>query len=398
MALVAMLLGSCTAMMNSSTYGSNDLYRTDNRETVARELTAMAEAEKAQAEARKAKYEAMIAEAEYNAMMSEDPSFTSVLATDYESAYARRLYGFNSPTYRMPMTYYDLSMRDAMFYASAYDPAFYNVMVSGDQVWVEPKYITSMFGSWGATNVTFGIYASPWTYGWNMYVDPFYYSWWGYPRYSWYDWNWTICYNPYYYPGYYPYYPGYYPYYPGYYPYPPHPHHPPMPPQHRPGHGPGGGHDHNMNGDRHHTASRYTSPTSNRNFGTSGSRGGSGGGRGAVSTGYNDRRTYAPGNNSVAPTRPTGNRNNSSERVTRNDRTSSNAQHSNHFRTGTGLSNRSGSTNNNSNYNRSSSGRDGMVNSGSGYNRSSGSGSFSGGGTRGGGGSRSGGGSTSSRR
>ena len=195
MALATMLLGGCTAMMTS--YGSSDLYRTDNRVTVANELKAEVEANKARAEARKAEYEALIAQAEYEAMMEGD-SFTSVLADSYESAYARRLYGFTSPTYRMPSSYYNLATSDAMFYATAYDPAFYNVMVSGDQVWVEPKYITSMFGSWGATNVTFGIYASPWNYGWNRYVDPFYYSWWGYPRYTWYDWNWTICYNPYY--------------------------------------------------------------------------------------------------------------------------------------------------------------------------------------------------------
>ena len=167
MALATMLLGGCTAMMTS--YGSSDLYRTDNRVTVANELKAEAEANKARAEARKAEYEALIAQAEYEAMMEGD-SFTSVLADSYESAYARRLYGFTSPTYRMPSSYYNLATSDAMFYATAYDPAFYNVMVSGDQVWVEPKYITSMFGSWGATNVTFGIYASPWNYGWNRYV------------------------------------------------------------------------------------------------------------------------------------------------------------------------------------------------------------------------------------
>jgi hypothetical protein len=65
-----------------------------------------------------------------------------------------------------------------MVYASAYDPAYYNIMISGNQVWVEPRYVTSMFGAWGATNVTFGLYASPWNYGWRYRVDPFYYAWW----------------------------------------------------------------------------------------------------------------------------------------------------------------------------------------------------------------------------
>lgn len=183
-------------MFNSSSYGSNDLYRSDNRQLVANELRAKAEAEKAEAEARQAMWEARLAEAnaesaeqQYYAATDGTASFSSIVADDYESAYARRLYGFNSPTYKLPSSYYNLATSDAMFYATAYDPAYYNIMVSGDQVWVEPKYITSMFGAWGATNVTFGIYSSPWNYGWSVYVDPFYHTWWGYPHYSWYDWN-----------------------------------------------------------------------------------------------------------------------------------------------------------------------------------------------------------------
>lgn len=414
MALVGLVLCSCSAMMNSSTYGSGDLYSVENRESVTAELTAEAEARKAQAEARKAEYEALMAEAEYNAMINGELNFTSILASDYETAYARRLYGFNSPTYRMPMTYYELSTRDAMFYATAYDPSLYNVMVSGDQVWVEPKYITSMFGSWGATNVTFGLYASPWNYGWSIYTDPFYYSWWGYPRYSWYDWNWTICYNPFYYPGYYPYYPGFYPYpgyYPGYYPY------PPMPPQHRPGygpghgpggpghgpggpgHGPGGSHG-NINGHRDLSGSRYTSPTSGQHYGASDSRGGRGGVTGATSSGINSRRTYTPGNNTVTPARPTGGNRNNSDRVTREGGNSA-AQHGGNFRTGITTRREGTSSYNGSNNSGSQQRGTGSYNGGSNHNRSSGTGSFSGGGgARGGGGGArgGGGGSTSSRR
>ena len=204
LSIVALLMGSCTAMMNSSLYGSSDLYRSDNRIQVANELKAKAEAEKAEAEARKAMWEARIAEAnasnaEAQYYASTTPSYSSIVADDYESAYARRLYGFSSPSYKLPSSYYSYSAYDAMRYATAYDPAYYNIMISGNQVWVEPRYITSMFGSWGATNVTFGIYSSPWNFGWSVHVDPFYYTWWGYPRYSWYDWNWNICYNPYHY-------------------------------------------------------------------------------------------------------------------------------------------------------------------------------------------------------
>ena len=252
------MLGGCTAMMESSTYGSNDLYITNNRVRVAEELTARAEAQKAEAEARKAMWEARLAEAEYYAATGGE-NYSSVVANDYESAYARRLNGFSSPTYRLPASYYDLATSESMRYATAYDPAFYNIMVSGDQVWVEPKYVTSMFGTWGATNVTFGIYSSPWVYGWGVYSSPFYYTMWGYPHYSWYDWNWNMCYNPYhwgYYPGY------YHPHYHNHY----HPHYPSHPPQYRPNHGSVGG-DKYLTHERRNSSSRYTSPTSNQNYG-----------------------------------------------------------------------------------------------------------------------------------
>ena len=262
LALVVML-GGCTAMMESSSYGSSDLYITNNRIMVAEELKAKAEAERAEAEARKAMWEARRAEAEYYAATGEN--YNTILADDYESAYARRLYGFNSPTYRLPSSYYALATSDAMRYASAYDPAYYNIMVSGDQVWVEPKYVTSMFGSWGATNVTFGIYASPWAFGWSVYTSPFYYTMWGYPHYSWYDWNWNMCYNPYHWG--YGYYAGYYPHYHHHHHYYPH-HYPSHPPQHRPSHGHGmGANDRFHTNERRHSASRYTSPTSNENYG-----------------------------------------------------------------------------------------------------------------------------------
>ena len=91
----------------------------------------------------------------------------------------------------MPSSYYTYRYTDAYQYASAYDPAFYNIMVSGDQVWVEPKYITSMFGTWGASVV---VPTYSWYYGWTR---PSYSWWYGYPRYSWYDWGYSSIYDPY---------------------------------------------------------------------------------------------------------------------------------------------------------------------------------------------------------
>ena len=215
-ALLALILaaaaatGCTTAYYGSKGSGFDDLYATHDRVAIANKQKAEAEARQAEAEARKAEWEAMLAEAQADAaekqytsgqtdsavphvIVLEDDQPESFVADTYESAYARRLRGFTSLSYRMPSSYYNLRYSGAYTFATAYDPAFYNVMVSGDEVWVEPKYITSMFGTWGATNATAALY-SPWYFGWSTY-DPWYYSWWGYPHYSWWDWNWNICYG-----------------------------------------------------------------------------------------------------------------------------------------------------------------------------------------------------------
>lgn len=228
----AMMLTGCWSSFQTASVGG-DLYSIHNRTEIAQRQKAEAEAARAEAEARQAVLEAKIAEARAAAAAHDYAVYTDgsnlnpydlVLADSYESAYARRLFGFESPSYRMPSSYYTYRYSDAYHYASAYDPAFYNVMVSGDQIWVEPKYITSMFGTWGAS-VALPTYS--WYYGW----DAPYSSWWyGYPRYSWYDWNWRCSwwgynygwgYGPYWSIGfgYYPYHHHHYhPHYPGHYP------------------------------------------------------------------------------------------------------------------------------------------------------------------------------------
>ena len=201
-ALALALTGCSSAYFAASGYGSDDLYAMHDKAEIARRQQAKAEAAKAEAEARKAEWEARLAEAEANAVQRRYYETTTaanpyeeVLADTYESAYARRLRGFQSPTYRLPSSYYDFRYGSSFNYVSAYDPAFYNVMVMGDQVWVEPKYITAMFGSWGRPSV----YVDPWYYGWNSYRP--YYGWglsfgsWGW-SFGWYDpwyrpgWNW----------------------------------------------------------------------------------------------------------------------------------------------------------------------------------------------------------------
>ncbi len=212
----ALWLSGCAAAWQSSTY-TDDLYSVHNKIAIANRQKAEAELAKAQYEAQQAQYEATLAKikaeaAKQGVTVTGDSDFNgydAILADTYESAYARRLYGFSSPTYRMPSSYYTWRYSDAFHYATAYDPAFYNVMVSGDMVWVEPKYITSMFGSWGAVAMpSYG-----WYYGWG---NPFYpYRW----SLNWY-WGWN---SPYYWGWGYPYYHH-------------HHHYPHRPPHHYPPH------------------------------------------------------------------------------------------------------------------------------------------------------------------
>lgn len=201
--LAAASAGCSSAYYSSAGYAGDDLYVMHDKAEIARRQQAEAEAKKAEAEARRAQWEAMLAEArasaaengyyEYDA--SGANSYQGVLADSYESAYARRLKGFESPSYKMPSSYSDFRYGSAFNYVSAYDPAFYNIVISGDQVWVEPKYITSMFGTWGGT-----VYPGGWGFGWNP--GPSY--WWGYPSYGWAGWNWGIGYYPWYDPWYNP--------------------------------------------------------------------------------------------------------------------------------------------------------------------------------------------------
>lgn len=221
LALVALPMVGCSAsFFAASNSAQNDLYTSHDRTEIAERRRAEAEARKAEAEARKAELEARIAEiAAYGTSRDYDaqPSYTSVLADDYESAYARRLKGLDSPTYNMPSSYLDARYSTEFHYVSAYDPAFYNVIVMGDQVWVEPKYVTAMFGSWGRP-----YYYNPWYYGWGSSYRYGYAGW----SLSWYDpWYYDPWFGPsWYYAGYYN--PWYSPWYgPAYYPYPHHPGH-----------------------------------------------------------------------------------------------------------------------------------------------------------------------------
>ena len=195
MIAAVMALSGCSAALFSSSSSSDDLYSTHDTRAIAnsdlqrreRALAAREAELRRQEEAAKAAYQ--VNQAQRSG--SESTSYQSVLSDNYQDSYERRLKGFSSSSYKVNSTVPDNTQIKAINYASAYDPAVYNVMVMGDEVWVEPKYISSLFGTWGSTssvNLNFNL-------GWG----------WGSPYWGWNNWNWRWG-NPYYswyYPPYY---------------------------------------------------------------------------------------------------------------------------------------------------------------------------------------------------
>ncbi len=248
LALLVALMAAGGCASQAYLPAGDDLYVTHDRNEILRREQAEAEALRAQYEAARAQYEATTAA--LDARMAElelaqrqqdngdsysdgySNPYADVLVDDYETAYARRLRGFSSPSYRMPSSYWNLRYSSRYTYLSAYDPWNYNIIVMGDESWVEPKYITAMFGTWGTPIIGFGLY-SDWRWPYHGYG--FYHGWgpswsygWGWPHYH---WGWG---------GYYPYYWGwggmYHPTYPGYHP------HPSRPSPNYPNYRPGGTH------------------------------------------------------------------------------------------------------------------------------------------------------------
>ncbi|OFX82292.1 MAG: hypothetical protein A2W99_09575 [Bacteroidetes bacterium GWF2_33_16] len=113
--------------------------------------------------------------------------YQDIIVDDYQEAYQRRLDAKQSGYYGITNNYFVMSSDD-YWYASAYlnDP-FYNVIIVGNQVWVEPSWMTSSFGYYRYGYPYYGYYGG-------------YYSYYGYPYYNYYD---SYYYHrPYFYPYY----------------------------------------------------------------------------------------------------------------------------------------------------------------------------------------------------
>jgi uncharacterized membrane protein YgcG len=88
----------------------------------------------------------------------ENP-YDKVLVDNYNEALQRRQNAFTSLSYGMS-DWYGTYYSDDFWYASAYDPSFYNVIVMGNDVWVEPNWLT-------------GHFSTGWKYG-SFYNYPYY--------------------------------------------------------------------------------------------------------------------------------------------------------------------------------------------------------------------------------
>jgi hypothetical protein len=135
-------------------------------------------------------------------VVENDNSYRSIVSDSYEDSYERRLRGYNSPSYGTESVIRITTSSDWLL-VSSFDPAFYNIIIMGDEIWVEPKYITSMFSPVRTTinlGLGYGNYWNSWYYprygfGWGLYnswyswYSPWYYSSWYYPYYGSY-WGW----------------------------------------------------------------------------------------------------------------------------------------------------------------------------------------------------------------
>jgi hypothetical protein len=184
LSLVVLFAASCSSTLNQRQV-SDDLYGTTDQEKVAQESENEEFNEEMTAKANdfiqdesSEKEDTTI----YENNESSNP-YERILVDNYDEAYNKRIEGMMDPYYRMPNNF-SVYYSDAYWHASAFDPAFYNVMVMGDQVWVEPNWVSSMFGY--THNFNYAYRYSPYyrhynhfnpysfSYGLGYYGNPYY--------------------------------------------------------------------------------------------------------------------------------------------------------------------------------------------------------------------------------
>ncbi|MDD2277471.1 MAG: hypothetical protein PHD06_00705 [Bacteroidales bacterium] len=195
-ALLAVTMGSCSTSMQMSKTSSNrgdDLYFNPSDSYSSDNSQKSPSSSSLKIEDLERKYQNILASDTtgsidtlvYKSEESGNP-YDRILSTSYQDSYERRLKARSNPSYGL--NDWTIQYSDNYWYASAYDPAYYNIIVMGGNVWVEPYYISSMFG-WPRYS-SFGYWGSSWgrpyLYGFGSYG---YGGYWGYSNHysSW--WN-----------------------------------------------------------------------------------------------------------------------------------------------------------------------------------------------------------------
>ena len=94
--------------------------------------------------------------------------YEAVLADNMEEAYKRRENARRDLSYGMS-DYYSVINSDDYWYASTYDPAFYNMIIAGNSVWVEPKWISTGYGYGYNYGNFYNRPMTSWGYGFSHY-------------------------------------------------------------------------------------------------------------------------------------------------------------------------------------------------------------------------------------
>ncbi len=209
LAMAGLTLASCAGSLTvsrSTVTPVDDIYYSPNKSYVVEERV-----EKPQREMTSSALKMAEIEQKYQEILSQDTTgkidtviykaestnpYERLMSNSYSESYERRLRGLEDPYYGI--NNWSVYYSSDYWYASGYDPAFYNVIVMGNQVWVEPNYISSMF-IW--PRAYFG-----WSYYWgrpyNHYYNSYWYNpYWGYNSYAWgygngyYDGYWNNHYH-----------------------------------------------------------------------------------------------------------------------------------------------------------------------------------------------------------
>jgi hypothetical protein len=186
MLVATIILGACSSSMQvskTSRYQGDDLYynpsvsysvNNSNAESANKSAGTslrFAELEKKYSEILANDTTGSIDTVIYKADSWENP-YDRLLSDSYRDSYERRLRGASNPYYGI--NNWSVQYSQDFWYASAYDPAFYNIIIMGTDIWVEPNYISAMFGSYRSGYYYRYGYRGYWDYGYNYYGGSWY--------------------------------------------------------------------------------------------------------------------------------------------------------------------------------------------------------------------------------